>query len=41
MATPEQRARRIALWKECAAAIALFLLVLVVPAIADAITYPT
>jgi len=34
----QQRARRIAFWKECAAAIALFLLVLILPAIADNIT---
>lgn len=38
MATTEQRARRIAFWKECAAAIALFLLVLILPAIDGTIT---
>lgn len=38
MATTEQRARRIAFWKECAAALALYLLVLILPAIAGTIT---
>ena len=38
MADSEQRTRRINLWKECATALLLFLLVLILPAIADTIT---
>jgi hypothetical protein len=38
MATPEQHARRVALWKECAGALLFFFLIVILPAIADTIT---
>lgn len=38
MANSEQRIRRINLWKECATALLLFFLVLILPAIAGTIT---
>lgn len=38
MATPEQRARRIALWKEFAVGALLYVLIFILPALADSIT---
>lgn len=38
MPNSEQRARRVALWKECGAALLLFIVIVVLPALADTIT---